>query len=318
VNATGPIAGDELVLGVDGGGTKTTAWLARRGDHRDSPPIGRGQAGPGNPRAAGFATAQQNIAAAIATAFADAGLMPQPVHAACCGLSGAGRADEQESIQNWALEQCIAPAVRVTHDAEIILAASAGDPVGIALICGTGSLAWGRNSAGETARSGGWGYLLGDEGSAYAIALAGLRAAVRAADGRTPQTTLLPMFLERLGVSSPPELIGRIYGSEMSRERLAELAPIVFEAGAAGDATATRALEAAANDLSEMVLALVRRLRFGHQAYQLALAGGVLMQQRRLRHKLEAALQHVGFAPGSIALVEEPVRGAVALARAIG
>lgn len=315
MNSTGLIPADELVLGVDGGGTKTTAWLARLGDERSAPPLGRGHAGPSNPRAAGFKTAQHNIATAIAAAIAAAGLEPQSVRSACFGLSGAGRTEEQERICEWAMAQRIASAVRVTHDAEIILAAGAAELVGVALICGTGSLAWGRNAAGETARSGGWGYLLGDEGGAYAIALAGLRAAVRSADGRTPPTLLLPKFLTQLKVSSPPELIGRIYSPEMTRERIAELAPVVFAACAELDQAATSILEAAVNDLADMVLALVRRLQFTPQSYHLALAGGVLAQQPRLRKRLEGAVQHAAFAPGSVALVEDPVRGAVQLAR---
>ncbi|MEX2027532.1 MAG: BadF/BadG/BcrA/BcrD ATPase family protein, partial [Pirellulaceae bacterium] len=132
-----------------------------------------GTAGPGNPRAAGFDVAQSNINAAIEQAFADAKLPRESVSAACFGLAGCGREEEQERIRSWAGERRIAAVVQVTGDAEPILAAASPDNWGIALICGTGSLAWGRNQRGQTARCGGWGYLIGDDGSAYAIALAG-------------------------------------------------------------------------------------------------------------------------------------------------
>src|SRR5687767_2460801 len=105
-----------LVIGVDGGGTKTVAWLAPLDDSENKVTLGRGHAGPGNPRAAGFETAQANIAAAISAAFADAKLPPAQVAAACFGLAGAGRTPEQDSITAWALQQNIARQVRVCGD----------------------------------------------------------------------------------------------------------------------------------------------------------------------------------------------------------
>jgi N-acetylglucosamine kinase-like BadF-type ATPase len=211
-----------LVLGIDGGGTKTVAWLALHkpevqakvgpDQQVESIPslavqtgrvLGRGIAGPGNPRAAGFDVAQANIDAAIEQAFADARLPRQAVVAANFGLAGCGRADEQQRIKSWAEGRDIAQAIQVTGDAEPLLAAASPENWGIALICGTGSLAWGRNQRGQTARCGGWGYLIGDDGSAYAIAVAGLRAAVRAADGRGNPTVLLAHFLAQFAASEP-------------------------------------------------------------------------------------------------------------------
>ena len=112
----------DLVIGVDGGGTKTVAWLAPLEDGGDV--LGRGQAGPGNPRAVGFETALANIDAAIDAAFAAAGLPRQTVTSACFGLAGAGRSSEQEHILAWAEQRGIAQRVRVTGDAEPILAAA--------------------------------------------------------------------------------------------------------------------------------------------------------------------------------------------------
>src|SRR5205823_15045021 len=141
------------------------AWLAPLDDDPNTIVLGRGQAGSGNPRAAGFDAAQTNIASAIDAAFADAKLPLTTAAAACFGLAGAGREIEQQRIASWAEKHGIAQNVRVTGDAEPILAAASPENCGVALICGTGSLAWGRNRAGVIARAGGWGYLLGDEGS---------------------------------------------------------------------------------------------------------------------------------------------------------
>lgn len=322
-----------LVLGIDGGGTKTVAWLAplHKPDApaRDSSalqvdggpslalracdPIARGTAGPGNPRAIGFETAQANIDEAIDAAFAAAKLPRQPVAAACFGLAGCGRAEEQQRITSWAESRGIAHTISVTGDAEPILAAASPENWGIALICGTGSLAWGRNRDGKTARAGGWGYLIGDDGSAYAIALAGLRAAVRAADGRGPPTALLSHFQVQLGAGEPEDLVGKIYVPEMTIERLASMAMTVFKS-ARSDAVAEKVIAGAAKELAKMTAALVGRLQLPPRGFPLALAGSVLLNQPEFRHLVRDEIAKRGCQPSEVA-VAEPVIGAVKLAR---
>lgn len=304
----------DLVIGVDGGGTKTVAWLAPLHDVGAETAFGRGRAGPGNPRAAGFEVAQANIDAAIDAAFADVNIPRGQVAAACLCLSGAGRAAEQTRMTQWAESRGLARVTRVTGDAEPILAAASVENWGIALISGTGSLAWGRNRAGDVARSGGWGYLIGDEGSASAIALAGLRAATHAADGRGPDTQLLDRFQERLDAATPSELIERIYASDMTRDRIASLAVVVF-AVAADDAVAQRIIDSAAADLAAMVAALIKPLNLPVSNFPLALAGSVLEQQESFRQRVLARLQQTKAEPGTVSIVSEPVRGAVTLAR---
>ncbi len=310
-------ATSDLVIGVDGGGTKTIAWLALLDDGGSGTVLGRGQAGPGNPRAAGFEVAQANIDMAIDSAFADSQLPRDQVAAACLCLSGAGRAVEQERLTAWANERNLAQVTRVTGDAEPILAAASPENWGIALISGTGSLAWGRGREGQIARSGGWGYLIGDEGSAYAIALVGLRAAVRAADGRGPAIELLARFQQQLDAATPQHLIERVYDPKMTRERIASLAVVVFDA-AATDLLAEIIIEAAAVQLADMVAALIGPLSLSIGKYPLGLAGGVLLNQESLRQLVLARLDEKGIAPGTVSLVTEPVRGAVSMARQLG
>jgi N-acetylglucosamine kinase-like BadF-type ATPase len=304
---------NELVIGIDGGGTKTVAWLAPLNDPENTIVLGRGHAGPGNPRAVGFESAQTNIDAAIAAAFADAKQSRRTVAAACFGLAGAGREAEQNRISAWATDRKIASRVHVTGDAEPILAAASPSNCGIALICGTGSLAWGRNASGQIARCGGWGYLLGDEGSAYAIARDGLKAAFQSLD-RDPSTTLLARFQERLRAATPDELIDRIYSAEMTRQRLASLADVVF-AAAASDRVAKDIVLLAADDLTEMIGVVGRQLGFVAGRYTLAITGGILLNQAELRDHLTAGTDQLGYRPKETVLVREPARGAVALAR---
>jgi N-acetylglucosamine kinase-like BadF-type ATPase len=313
VNPSLPCDAAPFVLGVDGGGTKTVAWLALRDAPVSAAPLGIGQAGPSNPRAVGFPAAQGEILRAIRAAFEDAGLALQPVEGGCLALAGAGRSTEQEVMMRWAASAGLARQVIVTDDAEPIFAAMA-ERFGVALICGTGSLALGRNREGGTARVGGWGYLLGDEGSGYQLACQGLRAALRAADGRDGPTSLLPRLLAEFKAGSPQELVERVYGAPPSRQELARLAPVVL-GEAERDATARRLVQAAAAELAEMVAALVRRLGLTPGDYPLAVAGGLMISQARYREQMLQELLQRGAGPGRVVLVPEPVRGAVALAR---
>lgn len=304
-----------LVLGIDGGGTKTAAWLSTLVSSGEDRPLGCGIAGPGNPRAAGFEIAFGNIKLAVDAAFANANLQPLKIQAACLALAGADRPAERSRLEKWCVEQNLAERLVLTNDAEPLLAAASPQNWGIALISGTGSFAIGRNRKGVTERCGGWGYLFGDEGSGYALAIAGLQAAARAADGRSESTQLLARLQQRLGVSTPQELVEAIYRPEFSRHQVAELADVVFEADRDGDLTARGLIHDSATQLAELVQTLVRKLDFSSEKFPLAVAGGMLLHCERLRVAVAEKLAQTGIVPGSITLVPEPVRGAVILAR---
>jgi N-acetylglucosamine kinase-like BadF-type ATPase len=311
-------SGDRLVLGADGGGTKTVVWLARCLAVGGYEVLGRGQAGPGNPRAAGFEVVQANLRAAIDAAFADAGLLRATVEAACFGLAGAGRTVEQTAIANWALASGVAQQIRVVGDLDLVwgavdFTAVDGEALGIALVAGTGSVAWGCNAADEVARCGGWGYLLGDEGSGYALGLAALRGAVRAIDGRGPATALLRSVQQTLEVSEPADLIAKVYAAEVTRERIASLARLVFAAEAT-DPLARSIVEGAASELAELVATLAAKLQFEQGSYRLAMAGGVLVHQPTYRERVVSNLCERQIGPRETNVVVDPVRGAVRLA----
>jgi len=142
-----------LVLGIDGGGTKTTALLAD-GEGRI---LGRGFAGSSNYHTIGLAAAGEALLEGIRAAFAEAEEAPRPVAAACLGLAGVDRPEDRELIRAWAREARVAEEVLVVNDGAIVLAAGTPDNWGVAVISGTGSIAWGRNPDGATARAGGGG-----------------------------------------------------------------------------------------------------------------------------------------------------------------
>ncbi len=303
-----------LLLGVDGGGTKTTAVLATH--HADTGPhtIGRGVSGPSNPRSSGWEIAKQNIADAVGAAFAAAGRTRERVAALCLGMAGAGHESVRDELYQWCAQQELAVRWSVVHDAQIILRAGTQQGTGIALISGTGSLAYGQTSDGRSARAGGWGYLLGDEGSGYAIGLSALRAIARATDGRGSDTRLAASLLAQLGLHSPWELIPLLHEDREARHRIASLAPLVLAAAEDGDLVAQHIQDQAAQELSGMVAAVARSLAFTHHTYHLAFSGGLLQHQPVVR---DAVLRHLAehhSAPQTSTVVEDPAYGAVLLA----
>ncbi|MCI0460463.1 MAG: N-acetylmuramic acid 6-phosphate etherase, partial [Gemmataceae bacterium] len=304
-----------LCLGVDGGGTHTVALLASP----DGTVLGRGEAGPSNLQAVGPEQALRALDEAVGGAFRSAGVARAPVSVAgaCLGLAGAGREEDRRLVREWAARVHLAERVEVATDVALLLAAGTPAGWGLALVAGTGSIAYGRAEDGRTARAGGWGPLLGDEGSGYALALGALRAVARAADGLAPADLLSGRLLEALGLGAAQELVPWLQGKGRDRAQVAALAPLVLEAAACGDAVARELAEAGARDLALAVAAVVGRLGMAGGDVPLALAGGVILGDSAYRGRVLEALRATGFNPAPVALVPEPVQGALRLAASL-
>jgi N-acetylmuramic acid 6-phosphate etherase len=303
-----PALAEELYLGIDGGGTHTVALLAGRG----GAVLGRGTAGPSNRQAVGTERALAALDEAVSAAFAAADRNRTPVASACLGLAGADRPEDQAVIREWAERVRLAGQVEATSDAAILLAAGTPEGWGLVLIAGTGSIAFGRAADGRRARAGGWGHLLGDEGSAYALVMAALRAVARAADGRGPATSLTERLLARLGVSHPQGLIAAVYRSGRDRADLAALAPLVVEAAEEDEVTA-RIVEEEAQELAQAGAAVAGQLGWA-SPLPVALAGGLLLGSAGYRERVLRGLRSLGVQPRAVTLVEEPAQGALQLA----
>ena len=305
-----------LVLGVDGGGTKTVAWLAVCGDDsRENKDVvlGRGSAGPSNQRAVGPVMALRNLETAIESAFTDAGLPRATVAAACLGLAGADRDSDRRVIEDWANFSRLAETVLVVNDAVPLLHVDQGNGWGVALIAGTGSLAWGCNAKGKTARSGGWGYLFSDEGSAFSIGRAVLNAVSRAVDGRGEQTCLVADVIGHLELSSPQEIVTAVYSHEVPRAVVANMASLGFSAAARRDNVALEILKQAAAELAAMAVVTARRLEM-QSMLSLALTGSVLIQNPEFRQQVIAGIETAGITLFQTAVVKDAVVGAVNIA----
>jgi N-acetylmuramic acid 6-phosphate etherase len=304
------------ILGIDGGGTKTVAWLAAR--ENDSPQcvpliVGKGSAGPSNQRAVGPLAATHNLDAAINSAFLDAGLPRATVAAACMGLAGADRNSDRGVILEWSQFSRLADKVEVVNDAVPLLHVNGGDGCGVAIIAGTGSLAWGRNSHGEIARSGGWGYLFSDEGSAFSIGRSVLQAVSRAVDGRGQQTCLLADVLACLQLTSPQEVVSAVYSHEVPRAVVASVAELAFAAADKGDAVAREIVRQAAKELAAMAVVTARRLEL-HTSLSLAMTGSVLIQNPPLRQEVTGEIEAAGLQISQTTVVADAVAGAVNMA----
>lgn len=304
------------ILGIDGGGTKTVAWLAAKANTASgSDPIivGQGFSGPSNQRAVGPVEATNNLDAAVDAAFMNAGLPRAAVAAACLGLAGADRNSDRSVIIEWAQSSRLAGRFEVVNDAVPLLHAFGGDGCGVALIAGTGSLAWGRNSRGETARSGGWGYLFSDEGSAFSIGRSVLQAVSRAVDGRGGQTCLVADVLAFLQLSSPQEIVSAVYSHEVPRAVVAGLAELAFTAASKGDAVAVDMTHHAATELAAMAVVTARRLELNSGLF-LAMTGAVLIQNSGFRQEVIAEIAAAGVQILDAIVVENAVAGAINMA----
>lgn len=294
------------ILGVDGGGTKTLALLGDLAGHV----LARGVSGPSNYNAVGFEAACSALESAIHNACQD---FPGMISALCLGLAGAGRKEDIDLFQNWAVQKFPKTVIKVASDAEILLMSGAASGPALILICGTGSIVYGRTIKGELIRAGGWGYMFGDEGSGYAIGIAALRAVMQAYDERGPKTLLSELVLEHYGLQNPPDLIPVIYGAESQLSTVASLSKLVEQAAELGDPLAIAILDEAAHALMRTIAAITSKL--GSSPVPLVITGGTILHGRHLKRSFLRACETQRLAFAAIRYVTEPAEGALQLAR---
>jgi len=297
-----------LVLGVDGGGTKTLALVADENGNI----LARGLGGASNHNAVGFAAACAALEAAIAQALST---VDKPIESLCLGLAGVGRPADRTHFLAWATDRFPKSKIQVVSDAEILLAAGAPAGPALALICGTGSIVYGRAENGELLRAGGWGYLFGDEGSGFALGAAALRAVMRAYDGRGQSTLLTALVLQRRALTDPQGLIKSIYGAEAPRAEIAALADLVEQAASQDDPVAIALLGEAARELAEAVQAVYRKL--GNSPVPIVLTGSVILNDTHLAAQFHQNCQTIGLRFSATHPVPEPAIGAIRLAKMI-
>jgi len=307
-------AAPELLLAVDGGGTKTQAVVS----DLEGKILARGLAPSSTVHNVGFEQSCRALTTAIEGALVNV-LGPQTrgdghvwraarISAACFGLAGIDSVEDEAQIAHWVREQGITTRFSVVNDSELILAAGTPEGWGVALVAGTGSVCLGRTREGRTVRVGGWGPILGDEGSGYRIAVSALHRATQTADGRADAKALLEAVLRHWSLRDATALIRHVHADTMTPSEIAGLASVVLDLAARGDAEARSMLDHAADELARHVHSVVRRL--GVTKPPLALAGGLLRASLRT-----ALLARVGEEVGAVNYVTDPPLGGVVLAR---
>ena len=297
------------VLGIDAGGTKTVCLLADEDGHVLAEARGSGA----NLQSVGELEVEKVLHQVMEAALAQHDVRPA---ATCLGIAGVDRPGDAEAVRGIMRRIGFKTRTLVVNDALVALVAGAGDEPGVVVVAGTGSIAYGRNAAGQAARAGGWGYLLGDEGGGFWIGRAALSAVVRQFDGRGPATLLTGMVLQHMRLASPTELIHEIYYRDLQRHTIAGLAALVQDATDAGDAVAAQILVRAGGELAAAAASVITRLGMRGEAFPIVLAGGIFRGVPWLMGDVASRLADVAPRSAVRLLDVEPAVGAVRLALA--
>jgi len=286
-------------LGFDGGGTKTEC-IALNADGRV---VGHGNSGPSNPLRVGYDAACAALQLAAAGAVTSAKYSASNVRGICAGLAGAGRRNVAEEMQVRLSRIWPETSIQIITDAEAALETAVGAAPGVVLIAGTGSIALGRNSKGETARAGGYGPWIGDAGSAYDIGREATLSVARARDLAAPATLLSEMILSALDCRNWDDVVEKIAlgpGSVFPK-----LVPVVMQASEDGDSAARDILVRAALNLANIALAVIGRLNMKGSEFRVARVGGVFGRSYVLDSRVDDLISRV--APGAhVGLLENP------------
>jgi N-acetylglucosamine kinase-like BadF-type ATPase len=259
-----------LVVGVDGGGTRTRAVILD-GDRV----LGEGTSGPSNPLRVGVANGAAAIREAIDKACSAALIDRDDLVAAGIGLAGVRRKDIRTRMRDVLIETLAIKNIELMTDGDIALYGATDGAPGIVVISGTGSICVGVNRQGKHVFAGGWGPVAGDEGSGSWIARRALQAVAQATDERGPKTTLTQAACEYFQVAAPNDLATAIYAPTVTNDRIAGFSKLVIETARAGDTVARNILADAGRELGKAAVTVIRRLKMEPESFQVAFVGGV-------------------------------------------
>ena len=292
------------VLGLDGGGTKTDCVLM----DESGTVLARSKSGPSNPMRIGFGAALAAVREAAYQALAEAKRGKRDASVICAGLAGTGQAVDAEKMRALLAAEFPGSLINVCTDLELSLAAV---PAGsaIVLVAGTGSAAIGRNERGEIARVGGYGPLMGDEGSAYDIGRRAVMASLREYDRTRVDSELGQRILREMGSPLWPELRRRIQSAP--DEVFPRLFSVVAAMADSGDSTSQGILRTAAYTLAALATSLAERLEIAHDSFQLVKMGGMMNRSKYFDAQLQERLR-VTLPSAKAATLEIPLDEAAA------
>ncbi len=295
-------------LGFDGGGTKTDCVLLDTNGNV----IGEGRGGPANPLRSGYDGAFSSLREAAAGAIAVGGIRPAEISSVCAGLAGAGRRSVVRRMMVFLAEEFPAALTQVATDYEVALESAVGSAPGVVLIAGTGSVAYGRNAAGETARAGGYGPSLGDEGSAFEIGRRAVSAVAHSRDMDAPVTVMAEMISAALDCPDWDDLMLRIMKNP--DDVFPKLFPVVADAANVEDSAAKEIMFASAIGLGNLAMIVIRRLGMKGQQFPLVKCGGVFGRCHMLDSLLDSVLASGALRAKLLRLEISPAVGAARMA----
>jgi len=295
-------------IGFDGGGTKTDCVLLNaRGDV-----IGEGHGGPANPLRSGYDGAFSSLREAAAGAMAAGKIRPAEITSVCAGLAGAGRRSVVRRMMVFLSQEFPAALTQVATDYEVALESAVGSGPGVVLIAGTGSVAYGRNAAGDTARAGGYGPLLGDEGSAFEIGRRAVSAVAHSRDMDAPVTVMAEMISAALDCPDWDDLMLRIMKNP--DDVFPKLYPVVADAANSEDSAAKEIMFASAIGLGNLAMIVIRRLGLKGEQFPLVKCGGVFGHCGMLDSLLDSVLTSGALRAKILRLEISPAVGAARMA----
>ncbi|MFZ1025541.1 MAG: BadF/BadG/BcrA/BcrD ATPase family protein [Limnoraphis robusta] len=313
------------VLGIDGGGTKTVCLLMDETGNV----LSRGKSGSSNYQTIGIDATKIAIQTAINKAIYsfldDKNYNKILIQGLGIGLAGVGRQEDFNVINNLVEQvkinlkssinwELTANSTRIKSDSIIALVGGLGHSVGIVVIAGTGSQIFGQNSQGKTKRVGGWGYLLGDEGSGYFIAISGLKAALKSHDGRLGSTQLISAFKHHLNLTNIESLIEVVYRRGWTVQQIASLAKIVDQVARDGDEIANHIINTAIEELVFATKIAIHSLFEPDETVEIVTIGGVFQGMNHFHSKYIESLNCVAPTAKVILPRYEPAYGAGLLA----
>lgn len=295
----------QYFLAMDGGGSKTTAWLMDE-RHRI---LARATAGPSNPLKVGLSKSEKHLIGAARRALRK---LPSrhPLEVVCAGVAGAHHSSSHRKLLAALRRRVPARRHLLTTDAAIALAAALGERPGVIVISGTGSIAYGRSRRGQILRSGGWGSLFSDEGSGYDLGRQAVVAALRDFDGRGPHTRLTHDLPKALGIRT----IGQVVAASPAPHQISALFRVVLESARRGDRVARRLCREAGKSLAGLALSLLKRLDPLRKALPVVCAGGVFHASLSVRRSFAFHIHREAPKSPVRLLRRMPVEGALDLA----
>jgi N-acetylglucosamine kinase-like BadF-type ATPase len=298
-------------LGIDGGGTNCRAAIVDdQGKIR-----GEGKAEAANFLRTGLDVAIKNIKTAVNAACEEVPINFSQISAACVGLAGVSHPSHHQRMLSAIKSELPFSEILLETDARIALAGATGNKPGVVIIAGTGSIACGINARGRFARSGGWGPVMGDEGSGSYIGRRALEAVVMAYDYRGQPTTMMEPVLRHFGVSTPPELPPVIYDSPAEvMGRIAQLSKIAVKAAEEGDRVALGILNDASEELARAAIAVIEQLRMENDKFPVAYVGGVFEAHELILAPLREEIRNIAPLAEITPPIDPPVIGAVRMA----